>query len=95
LRSASSTVVASSPPKQSLSRSSPTSFEHNVNGRLPVSQEHIANSISDLTQAAANLTVSGTGETSPQLPSPASGASSNTSMKNMIDQNPPVRTWHY
>ncbi|KAK0212544.1 hypothetical protein DFS33DRAFT_1269324 [Desarmillaria ectypa] len=47
----------------------------------------------DMSRAVGNLDV-GThqGNTSPQLPSPASGASSGGSTRNGVDQNPPINT---
>lgn len=47
----------------------------------------------DVSQAMAGLAVSTSqGNTSPQLPSPASGASSGGSTRNGVDQNPPINT---
>jgi RNA recognition motif-containing protein len=46
-----------------------------------------------LSQSMGNLAVSTSqGNTSPQLPSPASGASSGGSTRNGVDQNPPINT---
>ncbi|KAL0950165.1 hypothetical protein HGRIS_010158 [Hohenbuehelia grisea] len=51
------------------------------------------NATDDVTRGVAGLAVSTNGgNTSPQLPSPASGASSGGSAKNAVDQNPPINT---
>lgn len=56
--------------------------------------EEVSRSLASLAVGAMSENVpSGTGSTSPQLPSPASGASSEKSGRNgVIDQNPPINT---
>lgn len=57
------------------------------------SNGHSSGSEEELSQAIGGLAVSTSqGNTSPQLPSPSSGASSGGSTRNGVDQNPPINT---
>lgn len=75
-----------------ISVSSQSSSSSTAGRAIADSHMQDTGTISDIAQATAVMSITTNGETSPQLPSPASGASSTPSTKNMIDQNPPINT---
>ncbi|KXN89451.1 Protein WHI3 [Leucoagaricus sp. SymC.cos] len=71
---------------------SPSSSRQGAAEDASVSSGHVQSPDSDLAQKIDSLALNtANGNTSPQLPSPASGASSG-STRNAVDQNPPINT---
>ncbi|KAH9062766.1 hypothetical protein EDB87DRAFT_1777640 [Lactarius vividus] len=72
----------------------PISSGSSVAGSQGSVEEEVSRSLTSLAVSTTSANApSGTGSTSPQLPSPASGASSERSGRNgVVDQNPPINT---